>query len=219
MGLFGNKLLLELFARPLDNGSIDIQIKKINQSKRHILPFSTVSLIGSQLTVLSSYHPRSLCIKLLKFIEYGSTRKELTPLISNIKFEIYEGTGHTLFNQFKPIPSRTLTGQDDNQLQSDVENILMNYVSGVYERSSIADKEKLRLFLLMIVTYYQNEIVPIVRRINMYDVVQRGRLAKTHVDICSDIFHLWDEPISIKPDTPTFITLLEEAKRFDSYLS
>lgn len=218
MGLFGDKLMLRLNASSMLSGQLKLQIEKADNKARHLLPFSCLSLIGSQLTVLTSQHTRSLSNRVLDFVEDPKNQFEATNLVSGFKLQLFEGSGHILYNQFEPLYSRTLSALDDNHLQSDIQRILMNYVTGVFDESGNTEKSDLKVFLLMTVAFYQQEIIPIIKRINMRDIEQRNRLARTVIDFTSTLYRSWDNPKSIAPGNKIFMDNLSEAKEFNSYL-
>ena len=60
MGLFGDKLLLKLNASSTSSGKLELDIEKADNKTGHLLPFSCISLIAEQLTVLTFHHPLSL---------------------------------------------------------------------------------------------------------------------------------------------------------------
>ena len=109
MGLFGDKLMLQLSASSLPSGELRVQLEKADNKARHLLPFSCVSLIASQLTVLSSRHSRSLSKRVLEFVENPKSQFETTNYVSGFKLQIFEGSGHALYNQFDPLYSRSLS--------------------------------------------------------------------------------------------------------------
>lgn len=188
MGLFGDKLLLKLNATSTPSGKIKLKIEKANNKTSHLLPFSCVSLIGSQLTVLTSHHPRSLSIKLLEFVENPIIQYEATSLVSGFQLEIYEKSGHILYNQFNPSFSQSLFGSDDNRQQTDIEHALLNYVITIYEGLSSNEKSNLQIFLLATIVFYQQKIVPIIKHKSMYDIEHRIRLAKTVMDFTTALY-------------------------------
>lgn len=216
---FGDKLLLKLNASSMPSGQLRLQVGKADNKARHLLPFSCVSLIGSQLTVLTSRHTRSLSKRVLEFVENPKSQFETTSLVSGFKLEIFEGSGHVLYNQFDPLYSRSLSALDDNPLQTDIERILMNYLTAVFDESGNSEKSNLQIFLLMTVAFYQQEIIPIIKRINLYDVEQRKRLAKTVIDFTSTLYRSWDNQKSFTPGNKLFMENLNVSKEFDSYLS
>jgi hypothetical protein len=218
MGLFGDKLLLKLNAISTPSGIFKLQIEKADSKRRYLLPFSCISLIGSQLTVLTSNHPHSLSKKLLEFVENSIIQYEATSLVSGFQLEIYEGSGHILYNQFNPHFSQSLSGLNNNRLETDIENALLNYVTTVYVKANSNDKSNLLILLLMTVAFYQQEIVPIIKRINMYDIEQRKRLARTVIDFTTVFYKRWDNYKSIAPGNALFMETVNDAKKFDSYL-
>jgi hypothetical protein len=187
MGFFRDKLLLKINASSMSSGQLQLQVEKEARKVRHLLPYSCVSLIGSQLTVLSSSHPRSLSKRVLEFIESPKSQFEPISYVSGFKLELFEGKGHVLYNRFDPLYSRSLSALNDNPLQTDIERMLMNYITGVFDESGNTEKSNMQVFLLMTITFYQQEIIPIIKRINIHDAEQRGRLLKTVEDFTSTL--------------------------------
>lgn len=218
MGLFGDKLLLRLNASSIPSGQLELQIEKADGRTYHLLPFSCVSLVGSQLTVLSSHYPRSLSKRVLEFVENPRSQFEGTSLVSGFKLEIYEASGRILYNQFNPLYTRSLSALDDNRLQTDIVRLIMNYLTSVFDELDDVERSNLRIFLLMTVAFYQQEIIPIIKRINMYDIEQRKRLAKTVSDFGSSLYQRWDNPKSIAPGNRLFMEHLNSSREFNSYL-
>jgi hypothetical protein len=115
MGFFGDKLLLKLNASSMSSGKLKLHVEKTDNKAGHLLPFSCFSLIGSQLTVLTSRHPRSLCKRVLEFVETPKIQYDTTSIVSGFRLEIFEGSGHVLYNQFDPMYGRSLSALDDCQ--------------------------------------------------------------------------------------------------------
>ncbi len=217
MGLFGDKLLFKLSASS-SSGELKLQIEKEDRRSFFLLPFSCISLIGSQLTILSSRHPRSLSQKVLEFVENPQIKFETTSYVSGFKLDIYEGKGRLLYNQFDPLYSRSIPVYDDSPLQTDIERLLINYLCSVVDKLGNSDMSNLRTYLLMTIAFYQQEIIPIVRRINLNDIEQKKRLSKTVIDFTNAIYRSWDNPKSIEPGNKLFLDNLNSAKEFESYL-
>ncbi|MBK9924789.1 MAG: hypothetical protein IPP66_05795 [Anaerolineales bacterium] len=218
MGLFGDKLLFRLNASSVSSGELKLQIEKEDSRSFHLFPFSCISLIGSQLTILSSRHPRSLSRKVLEFVENPQTKFESTSYVSGFKLEVFQGDGRLLYNQFEPLYSRSIPVYDDNPLQTDIERLLMNFLYSAVDKLGNGDMLNLQTFLLMTVAFYQQELIPIMRRINLNDIEQRKRLSKTVIDFTNTIYRSWDNPKSIEPGNKLFLDNLNSAKEFESYL-
>jgi hypothetical protein len=213
MGIFGNKLLLRLIATPTSSGKLEYNAEKVDHKMTHILPFSCISLIGSQLTVLTSHHSRSLSMRLLEFAETPTIQYETTTLVAGFQLEIYKGRGQTLYNQFSPQYTRNPFYLDNDLLETEIEQTLLNHVITVYENAGSSDKLNLRIYLLMTVAFFQESIIPFMKRvntwniniwdINTWDIENRIKLARAVIDFCSMVYERWDNPPkSIAPGTP-----------------
>ena len=156
---------------------------------------------------------------MLEFVENPKSQFETTNYVSGFKLQIFEGSGHALYNQFDPLYSRSLSAFDDNPLQTDIERILTNYVTLIFNESGNTDRANLQVFLLMTVAFYQEQIIPIMKRINMQNLEQRKRLAKTYIDFTSTLYRNWYNPKSIAPGNQLFMDNLNSAKEFEAYLS
>lgn len=218
MGLFGDKLLFRLGASS-SSGELKLQIEKEDSRSFFLLPFSCVSLIGSQLIILSSRHPRSLSRKVLEFVENPQVKFETTSYVAGFKLEIYEGKGRLLYNQFDPLYSRSIPVYDDSPLQTDIERLLINFLGSIVDKLGKSDMSSLRTYLLMTISFYQQEIIPVIRRINLNDFEQRQRVTKTIIDFTNAIYRRWDNPKSISPESKLFMDNLNSAKEFESYLA
>ena len=217
MGIFGDKLLLRLIATPTSSGKLEYNAEKVDHKMTHILPFSCISLVGSQLTVLTSRHSRSLSKRLLEFADTPIIQYETTTLVAGFQLEIYEGSGQILYNQFSPKYTRDPLSLDDSRVETEIERTLLNHVITVYENAGSSDKSNLRIYLLMAVVFFQENIIPIMKRVNTKEIENRKRLVRTVVDFCSSIYKSWDNPKSIAPGNALFIQRINEAKEFDSY--
>jgi len=217
MGLFSDKLILKLIATSISSGKLAYDVEKIDHKYIHILPFSCISLIGSQLTVLTSQHSRSLSKQLLQFIENPRIQYKPTTLVHGFQLEIYEGRGPILYNQFQPNFTRPPLPMDDSRLEGEIEQTLLNHVITVYEDAGSQDKSDLQVFLLMTVSSHQQNIIPHINRLNFYDMENRKRLIRTVIDICTAIYTRWDNEKSIYPGNTLFMQHLKAAKEFDSY--
>lgn len=218
MGLFGDKLLFKLNASSISSGELKLQIEKEDSRSFHLFPFSCISLIGSQLTVLSSRHPRSLSRKVLEFVENPQIKFETTSYVSGFKLEVFQGDGRLLYNQFEPLYSRSIPVYDDSPLQTDIERLLMNFLYSAVDKLGNGDMSNLRTFLLMTIAFHQQELIPIIKRTNLNDLDQRKRLSKTIIDFTNNIYRSWDNPKSIEPGNKLFLDSLKSAKEFESYL-
>jgi len=216
MGIFGDKKIFSADFWPSYNGETKIEVQKLSGDSKKLLPFSCISIIGSQITVLSPQYSREFCKKLLSFSEFGETKYEDTSMISNTKIEMFERKKNIIYNQFSPIPSIAITSQNDGQFQTNTVNALIRYLSAIFSRCDSSTKIKLRSFVLMLSDFYVCELVPIINRINMLDIYGRSELAQTQVGFCSDLYLLWDEELTFLPGTQKFDEILIEVKQYCS---
>lgn len=218
MGLFGDRLLLRLNTASLPTGEPKLNIEKMEAKFQHLLPFSCVSILGSQLTVLNAQHPKALCKRVIGFVESPTRQFETTSLVAGFNLEMYEGRNGVIYNQFNPVRSRTQSYVNDDFLQTDIERILMNYTVAVFAQSEEGERPLLRVFLLLMVRYYQREIIPIIQQINVFDLEQRKKLANTQVILASMIYKKWNHPHLASSESDAFQDTLAATKGFDGYL-
>lgn len=217
MGLFGDKRLLELTASSLPGGELQLQIEKSESKYPHLLPFSCIALAGSQLTVLTEQHPKSLCKRLLDFVEFPASPPEPTALVSGFSLALFEGGG-TLYTKFNPLCNRSQPLVNDHLLQTGIEHVLSNYAITLFNQSDDRDRAPFRLFLLLMIRFYQMELIPIIRQINPYDLKQRKKLDNTQIFLSTLIYRKWNEPKGFASERDKFLEYLSQARRFDGYL-
>jgi hypothetical protein len=218
MGLFGNKLLLKVTASSFPSGQFEIQVEKADNKVRNLLPLSCVSLIASQLTILSSRHPRSLSKRVLEFIEDPKSRFEATSSISGFKLQIFEGRRHNIHNKFELLYAGSPLDLDDDPVQTDIEHILMNYLTLVFNQLGNKDRINFRGFLLQMITDYQHLYVQVINQENIRDAKHRKALARKYVDFITTLYRMWYNPSGNAPGGEFWVDNLNEKKEFDSYL-
>jgi hypothetical protein len=216
MNEFEEKLLLKVNALSVSPKFLQLNIIKKDNNIKHLLPFSCVSLIGSQLSVLSSHHPRSLSKKLLTFIDYPKINYIENTMVSGFTLEIYEGKDGNIYNQFDP--TINTFSINNPSLETDIEHILINYVISVFEKSDTTERSNLRVFVLYTILIYQNEIIPIIKKINLNDFNQRVRLARTINDFSANTLKIWGEPLEISPGNKLFKDNMKLASEFQDWL-
>jgi len=222
MGLFKDRLFLRLTASAAPSGKLELAIDRIDKKSPNLLPFSCISLIGSQMTRLASPHVRSLSHALLDFIQDpGQTAKE-TGVVSGFGLEIYRNKDYLLYNQFDPTVGSEVPAPDANRLQADTVHAISNYVAAVYDGLSEPYRIKLLYFLLLTVSFYQQDIFPAISKINQLKprkmMKKRKRLAVTELDILNTMYHCWKNEVRFLPGSTDFLEKLAEAKKFNSYL-
>lgn len=218
MGLFGDKLVLNLSATSNSSKRLQINVEK-SEKIPHLFPFSCISLISSQLTVLTSYHPKTLCLKVLDYIEKPVTPYKVTNIITGFNLELYKASSSTYYNQFKPKLSSNPVAVGDDLIQTDIEDIMIDYLITIHDSLGLDEAKELRAFLLMVVLFYQQMLIPIISQINIYDLEQRKKLAKTIIDFCSSVYQRWGNASSILPGSENFIDNMQSARNFSSYIN
>ena len=217
MGLFNEKLILDIVASVKPSGKLKIHIKEIDNTIRHLIPFSCISIIFSQLTVLTNKHPQSLCMKVLDFVENPNIKYRSIKLVSGFNLEVYKGKGQTYFNQFYPQFAPHITQSVNDIVETDIEHILMNYPKYVFDDSSSNERTKLQAFSLAAILFFQQELIPIIKRIDMNNLGQRMKLASDQINFCSSILQRWDSPIPFMPGSQLFLEHIDSAKKFKDY--
>jgi hypothetical protein len=142
-------------------------------------------------------------MRLLEFAETPTIQYETTTLVAGFQLEIYKGRGQTLYNQFSPQYTRNPFYLDNDLLETEIEQTLLNHVITVYENAGSSDKLNLRIYLLMTVAFFQESIIPFMKRVNTWDIENRIKLTRAVIDFCSMVYERWDNPPkSIAPGTP-----------------
>jgi hypothetical protein len=211
MGLFGDRLQLHLIVTtPSEERPY---IRNIKQEKKvgWLLPFSCVSLIASQLTVLS--YPIYLVNELLDFIDSPMVKYKKNRLIEGFELKLYEKNSNSHYNQFLPQTNISFSASDINYVERDIESILLNYIYAIYENLSSNEELKLRSFLLVTIIYYQQFIVPIGKMQELSYLEKRQKLAGTHLWISNGIYERWELPNDLIPGSPLFNEKFYEAKK------
>lgn len=218
MGLFGDKQLLKLTASSLTDGELQLQIEKSEDKFQHLLPFSCISLAAGRLTVLTDQHPQSLCKRLLDFIEFPGTPLAPTSLVTGFNLEVYQSGGGTLYSKFNPLCNRAQPLTSDDRLQTEIEHILLNYAIALFNQLDSRERSAFRLFLLLMIRFYQMELIPIIRQTNLYDLRQRKKLDNTQIFLSSLIYKKWNESKGFASEQDKFLEYLSLARRFNGYL-
>ncbi len=218
MGLFGDKQLLALTVSSLPGGELQLHIEKLESKYPHLLLFSCIALAGSQLTVLTEQHPKSLCKRLLDFIEFPGSPPEPTTLVSGFNLALYQGSGGVLYPKFSPLCNRSQPLVNDHLLQTEIERVLLNYAIALFNQTDDREWAPFRLFLLLMIRFYQMEIIPMIRQLNLYDLRQRKKLDNTQIFLSTLIYKKWNEPNGFASERDKFPEYLSLARRFDAYL-
>jgi hypothetical protein len=218
MGLFGDKLLLRLGANQSSTDHFELFIDKIDKSKSYLLPFSCISLINSQLTVLSEYRRKSLCTSVLEFVAKPEKLRYSTKLVSKFLFELYQKGRNEVYNQFNPLIRVGNSPSVNFAVEKDIVNLVMNFTSTMYEKSNQIDKNKIRIYLLVSVSFFQQDLLPIIKKIDMNNIRNRQRLAKDHVNFSNSIYVRWETSPPFEIGSDLFNHHLNKAVNFDAYL-
>jgi len=218
MGLFGDKLLLRLAAEQTYSGDFDIHILKIEKSINYLLPFSCISLINSQVTILSEYNRKSLCKSIIDFIESPKLINRNARLVSKFVLELYRKNKYVIYNQFQPITYGQISPSLNSVFEKSVIALLMDYTSKVYQESRQPDRNKIRGFLLFSIVFFQKELLPIIRRIDVTNIRDRKKLALDHRNFSSSIYNRWNSKIPFLPGSSQFDQHLHSVTKFDDYI-
>jgi hypothetical protein len=200
-GLFGDELLLNVELVRNEGKNPVFQINKIKRDPDYLLPFSCVSLLSSQLTVLSENSPDYLSSSILKFInkpviDFESGRRHI---LANFELTLYKKNKDYIYNQFKP----TILYFDNFMIEQEVSCAIFNYIIWIFQNLSSTDKNYLLANLLIALYYYKENLQPFIKKIGQPSIDQRKRIAKTQVDFCSMLFNRWRNP-PVLPDTDVF---------------
>ncbi len=218
MGLFGDKLILRLGAEQSSTNGLQIIIDKNDNSKSYLLPFSCISLINSQLIVLSEYRRKSLCTSVLDFIAKPVKLINPTKFVSKFIFELYQKRRDKVYNQFNPLILVGNSSEANYVVEKDIVNLLMNFTSTIYEKSNQTDRNKIRIYLLASVSFFQQELIPIIKNIDMDNIQNRLRLSQDHVNFSNSIYVRWEYSPPFDIESDLFYHHLHKAMSFDAYL-
>ena len=218
VGIFGDKLILSLGAEHSSSGELSVQIIKIDNSITFLIPFSCISLINSQLIVLSEDRPKFLCESVLDFVKNPESLNTSTRFVSEFLLELFKKRRDTIYNQFLPRMIPGTPSSINDFLENDIVNLLISYSAYGYKSSKQSDKEKIRIFLLMSIMFYQQELLPIIRRLDMSDVRNRQKLSIDQVNFSSSFYQRWNSPTPVSIGSDLYKQRLDSAINFNDYL-
>lgn len=216
MGLFGDTLIFQVNMLSKSSGEPYLYNKKLDNNITFLLPYSCTSIIASQLTVLTSFHPKSLIQNLLSFIENPIIDYKRTSTVNGFELTLNKRNDDFIYNQFNPsIDYRT--SPISSVIEDDIESILINYIYYVFNDSSDYDKNMMLSFLLRTISFFQEEILPLTKKIDIENIDEWRKLATTSVNFNSQIFKRWESQKNVLPNDEAFILNLNKAKSFFSY--
>jgi hypothetical protein len=204
MGIFGPKRILRLQAAYAPAGKFQVQIEDLNGKYAHLVPFSCISLVESQLTVLDSYHPISLSSALLQFALKPSAQPKGAIHVSGFALELYEDRGHVLKNQFFPEYGPDVAQIGNHELQLDIEHIITDYVSAIYFSQNASEQANIRLFLYFAIDFYRQKLAAIARATPFYDTAGRVEIANAVIGFTTSLYGKWDEAKPFMPADAEF---------------
>jgi hypothetical protein len=216
LGIFGDKLLFKVNGSSLSSGQIQLNIVKHENKVKHLLPFSCCSILGSQLSILTPPYPSSLSKRLITFINQPIIKYKTNSLVTGFILEVYKDKGGYIYNQFDPVVNTLFL--NFKPIETDIEQILINYIMTVFENLDAIEQSNLRIFLLATIMTYQNMIIPIIRKIDMNDYDQRARLARTINDFSTSFLKAWDEPKPLAPGSQIFTDRIRSTSEFQDWL-
>ncbi len=129
MAHVNEKLLLSVEAMALSSGKPEIKVRYFETRSNKIIALSCISLILSQLTVLTPPRPKALCRKLLRFIDTPNKSFKTVKYVSGFKLEFYKREADSFFNQFYPQFNPHLNISDNNAVESDIVSLLLNFLT------------------------------------------------------------------------------------------
>jgi len=218
VGIFGDNLILSLGAEHSSSGELSVQIIKIDNSITFLIPFSCISLINSQLIVLSEDRPKFLCESVLDFVKNPESLNTSTRFVSEFLLELFKKRRDTIYNQFLPRILPGLPPSINDFIEKDIVSLLMNYTAYVYKNSPKTDKDKIRIFLLMSTIFFQQELLPIIKRVDMSDIRNRQKLSIDQVNFSSSFYQRWNSPTPVSIGSDLYKQRLDSAINFDDYL-
>jgi hypothetical protein len=89
----------------------------------------------------------------------------------------------------------------------------MNYLTTIFDSTGDSDKSSLQIFVLMVSAFYRQNIASIMRRMNMRDMEQRKKLAKTVMDFNTTLYRSWDSPKSLIPGSASFTEKINQIRQ------
>jgi hypothetical protein len=214
MGIFRDELLLNLVYEKNDINKPSIRIKKIKPNPEYLLPFSSVSILVSQLTVLTGYHPDLLISYVLGFIQEPRIEYKLPKenCLSGFELNLYKKNSNYIYNQFDP--SLDIAFVTNDTVERDVVYTLYNFILWAYDNLTEIEKKYLFVNLLLAMSFYKMHLQPIINKISkngVLSVEQRAKIANTQIPLCSIIYNKWHNP-PLLFGTPIYNARINELK-------
>ena len=209
-------LLLIVKLTSKTSGKPKVNIKSFRNDSNQLVAFSCISIILSQLTVLTSQYPKVLCRNVLKFIKNPKKRYISTKYVKGFELELYAGKNDTYYNQFEPNFNPNENYLNNDGVQRDICSLLMNYLTLVFYASSSAVQEKLGVFLIAAISMFQQELLHRIKKISIFDINQRVILASDQVYLCSSIYNRWDS-LPFRTGSALFNQHLKSVGKFNAY--
>jgi len=222
MGLFKDKLVLRLTASKTPGGEMELKIDHMDGKFPYLLPFSCISLVGSQMTRLPAFHAHSLAHTMIDIIQGQHASYKETEAVHGFDLEVYRNRDFLLYNKFSPRLSEGQPATDPGRVQADTVHLLHNYVAAVHAGLPEAEQIKLVYFLLLTIGFYQQDVFPLLIRFNQQklrkSIRNKKKLASTELDILNTMYHTWKNEVRFAPGSATFLEKVEAAKKFNSYV-
>lgn len=213
MGIFGDELLLNLVYEKNDINKPSIRIKKIKPNPDYLLTFSGVSILLSQLTVLTEYWADSLVSYVIGFIQNPKIEYKVTKekYLYGFELSLYKKNKNFIYNQFDPL---CLIPPSNFMLERDIVYFIYNYILWVYDNLSEREKKYLCQYLVMVMDFYKTDLQPIISKFIINGVLPiepRKEIVGKQVPFCSAIYNKWNN-LPILPGTPGFEAKINELK-------
>jgi hypothetical protein len=215
MGIFGDELLLNLVYEKNDINKPSIRIKKIKPNPEYLLPFSSVSILLSQLTVLTEWRNDLLATYILNFIQNQKVEYKLSGenCVSGFELSLFKKNSNFIYNQFDPSYYGIMLPSNDT-LERDVVYTLYNYILWIYDSLTEREKKYLCVYLLLAIYFYKEQLQPIISKISKNGVLsieQRKKIIADQVSISSMIYNKWHNP-PLLHGTPNYEARINELK-------
>lgn len=209
MGLFSDELLLNIQYLGFSKDKPNIIVKKSKSKIPYILDFGAISLILSQLTVLSNVYASILADRLINFVQEPNIDYRTHPenTVSGFELNIYKKNSDYIYNQFYPTLVKNFS--TNNMIESDMITIFRNYVLWTFKQSGA--KNILIQNLLLVVNFYATQLRPEIIKHGNSNIQTRKSLAGSQVALTSKIFQLW-QTASVIVGTEEFSNIIHETR-------
>ena len=185
-------LLLDLIFNSNTNNP-SVHFRENDKNIDFLLPFSCTSIVASQLTVLTGNRPNSLIRKISSFSRNQKIKYLVTNYVASFNLEIYKRNSTFIFNQFNLQIGLRNRNVPNRRIEENIVNLIMNYIMFVFKDSDDNNKDRLLNFLLLTVSFFQDEILPIKNNTPISFSDAWKRLATTSINFNSEVYNRWEK--------------------------